>query len=376
MKAWPILLLVVAPVAIAAAVPKHKHSLKDLRRKEAIAHRKRAALAHQKHLIERKAHVVRGDIQSIDQEISDHLANIAKIRDRLARNRVQEKVLAKQLDVETKRLQVRSEQARERIREMYMQGDATLASAVVGSSSMGDLASRQFVFERVAQRDRQLFEEVKELRQNVVDKKTQVDQLAVQIKKDLADEQTAKAELQDERQDKSDALQDLKDQEGQIEQLLHELDQEDSEIESEIAQYEAGAGSGLVFHGRFMVPVFHARLASSFGMRYHPILHRMRMHTGQDFAAPWGSPIHAAADGVVVTCRYMRGYGNAIVVDHGSGLSTLYGHCSRIIARPGQRVSKGEVIALVGATGLATGPHCHFEVRVKGRPVNPMGYLR
>ena len=100
------------------------------------------------------------------------------------------------------------------------------------------------------------------------------------------------------------------------------------------------------------------------------------MHTGQDLAAPYGTPIHAAADGIVVTCRYMGGYGNAIVVNHGGGYATLYGHCSRIVARPGQRVRRGEVIALVGATGLATGPHCHFEVRINGRPVNPMPYLR
>jgi len=361
---------------IAAAPQHHKASLKDLRHKHAADKVKKDHLKATARKIIHKAKLVRGDIHSIDHQIGEHMKQISDIKERLATNEVQQKELGQQLKVETKRLAIRTDQARLRIREMYMHGEETLASAVVGSDSMGDLASRQFIFERIAQRDRQLFEEVKELRQNVFLKKNEVDTLVVQRRQDIEDEQTAEADLQDERQAKAESLQTLKNQEGEIELLIKELDKEDNDVIAQIQVYEAGAGRVLgPFHGRFIVPVYGARFSSGFGMRFHPILHRTRMHTGQDLAAPHGTPIHASAAGVVVSCSYMHGYGNAIIVDHGGGFATLYGHCSRLIARPGDRVRQGQVIALVGSTGLATGPHCHFEVRIGGRPVNPLRYI-
>ena len=353
----------------------HKHSLHDLRKQHAEKMAERKKLAAKKRLIEHKARAVRRDIHDIDQEISDRIAQIDQTEERLEQNQIQQKVLSRELDSDTQKLRVRSNQARMRLRQIYMHGNSSLASAIVGSKSLAEFASRKFVFERIAQRDRQLFEEVRELQQAVLRQKQKVDALVVQINKAIDDIKTEKAELQDARQEKADNLQDLKGQEAEIEQLIRELDEEDASVMSEIQQYEGTHVMGH-FGGRFMIPVFGARLASGFGMRYHPILHRTRMHAGQDLAAPSGTPIHAAADGVVIACRYMHGYGNAIIVDHGGGYSTLYGHCSRLIASPGQHVSRGQTIALVGQTGLATGPHCHFEIRINGRPVNPMKYLR
>ena len=113
-------------------------------------------------------------------------------------------------------------------------------------------------------------------------------------------------------------------------------------------------------------------VTSGFGMRFHPILHFARMHTGLDFGAAWGSPIVAAADGQVVVAGWTGGYGRAVEVAHGGGIVTLYGHMSGIAASPGQMVRQGQVIGYVGSTGLSTGPHLHFEVRMNGRPVDPM----
>lgn len=370
-------LLLLLPFALGAApAPKHK-SLKQLKREHASKKQQRRALAIKKHRIEHKAHVVRADIQEIDSQIGEQIQKLEETQARLHTNQALEKQLTVELDKDTAKLKERSEQARLRLRQIYMHGSSTLASAIVGSKSLAEFSSRKFIFERIAQRDRQLFEEVRQLQQTVLVHKQQVDKLIDRIKLDIDQEQSEKAELQNSRADKAAALQDLKDQEGQIEQLLQELDQEDASIQAQIQAYEAGVGRSMgAFHGRFMPPVFGARLASGFGMRFHPILHRNRMHTGQDFAIGYGTPIHAAADGVVISCRYTRGYGNLVVIDHGGGMSTLYGHCSSFVARPGQRVSKGQVVARVGATGLATGPHVHFEIRVNGRPVNPMSYLR
>jgi murein DD-endopeptidase MepM/ murein hydrolase activator NlpD len=117
-------------------------------------------------------------------------------------------------------------------------------------------------------------------------------------------------------------------------------------------------------------------LTSAFtSMRAHPILHLSRPHEGIDVSAPMGSPIQSPAAGRVVKAGWEAGYGNVVVVDHGYGLTTKFAHASKVDGRVGQAVKRGEVIAYVGNTGLATGPHLHYEVRVNGKPVDPLRYV-
>jgi murein DD-endopeptidase MepM/ murein hydrolase activator NlpD len=117
-------------------------------------------------------------------------------------------------------------------------------------------------------------------------------------------------------------------------------------------------------------------LSSAFSsMRSHPILHIARPHEGIDVTAPAGSPIEAPAGGVVRDAGWESGYGNTVVIDHGFGTVTKFAHASKILVRVGQRVSRGQRIALVGNTGLATAPHLHYEVHVNGRPVDPLRYV-
>lgn len=117
-------------------------------------------------------------------------------------------------------------------------------------------------------------------------------------------------------------------------------------------------------------------LTSAFSaMREHPILHLARPHEGIDVSAPMGTPIEAPAAGTIVSAGWETGYGNTIEIDHGFGLRTKFAHCSRLLVGRGQRVQRGQRIALVGNTGLSTGPHLHYEVHVNGRPVNPLRYV-
>jgi murein DD-endopeptidase MepM/ murein hydrolase activator NlpD len=117
------------------------------------------------------------------------------------------------------------------------------------------------------------------------------------------------------------------------------------------------------------------RFGSAFGTRMHPILKMIRHHDGIDLTAPRGTRIYATADGVVVQARYTTGgYGRKILIDHGFGYKTLYGHCYKILVEPGQKVKRGEVIGLVGSTGLSAAPHLHYEVWVNNRPVDPINY--
>src|SRR6476661_739159 len=117
-------------------------------------------------------------------------------------------------------------------------------------------------------------------------------------------------------------------------------------------------------------------LSSAFSaMRQHPILHLARPHEGIDVSAPMGSPIEAPAAGVVTDAGWETGYGNTITINHGFGIVTKFAHASKLLVKTGQRVARGQRIALVGNSGLATGPHLHYEVHVNGRPVDPLRYV-
>ncbi len=118
------------------------------------------------------------------------------------------------------------------------------------------------------------------------------------------------------------------------------------------------------------------RVASGFGYRVDPVYKTVKFHAGLDFSAPQGTPIYATANGVVRTAGNLgNGYGNHVVVNHGYGYETLYGHMFRVKVKPGQRVKRGEIIGWVGSTGKSTGPHCHYEVHKNGRPIDPVYFF-
>jgi len=118
------------------------------------------------------------------------------------------------------------------------------------------------------------------------------------------------------------------------------------------------------------------RIASGFGYRIDPIYKTVKLHAGLDFSAPQGTPIYATADGVVTTAgNTSNGYGNHVVINHGYGYETLYGHMVRVKTRPGARVNRGDLIGYVGSTGKSTGPHCHYEVHKNGQKLDPVYFF-
>lgn len=141
----------------------------------------------------------------------------------------------------------------------------------------------------------------------------------------------------------------------------------------------SGADVPFVGADGFCSPIgsgWESRVTSEFGNRIDPFTGKRKGHTGMDLAVPTGTPIRAALGGTVIVSKYNAGgYGYYVMIDHGNGLATLYGHCSKLLARTGQTVQAGDIIALSGSTGRSTGPHLHFEVRVNGERANPRAYL-
>lgn len=247
-------------------------------------------------------------------------------------------------------------------------------AVLLESQDFNEFLDRRYQLKRVYAADRVVLQELKQKAEAIETQKATVETQRNQVallrqqllsqKKLYEDEATQEQQLISRLKDRRDAL------EAAEAQLVQESEQLGALIRQKIA-----ASTGVVRGtGRFVFPA-NANISSGFGNRIHPILGYSRFHGGIDFAASYGSTIRAADSGRVIFSGWYGGYGQAVIIDHGNGLSTLYAHASRLFVSEGQTVQQGQSIAAVGSTGLSTGPHLHFEVRQNGNPVNPMGYL-
>ncbi|NNC76148.1 MAG: peptidoglycan DD-metalloendopeptidase family protein [Acidimicrobiia bacterium] len=180
-----------------------------------------------------------------------------------------------------------------------------------------------------------------------------------------------RVEVEDELTVQQGRLAQLEAEEAKFRDELDVLAAEQANIEELIAERARQAGSAP---GLLLRPV-PGPISSGFGPRLHPILGYTRMHTGLDMSAGQGDPIVAGADGIVILASYNGGYGNTVMIDHGGGMVTLYAHQSSLAVVYGQSVATGDLIGYIGSTGLSTGPHLHFEVRINGEPVDPAQFL-
>lgn len=365
-------LLLLFSVGAPLAQSKKTPNKKQLKTKLTTIRDKRKAAAQALHAVQKTIRVARVDIGQLDDRIDRVENRYHSAEEKLNAAHDEQIHLGSQLKVAEKDFAVKSEAARQRLKYIRMYGKVSFASALVGSRGVSDLASRTFVFRKIAAQDRKLFEDVKNLMTSIASKKKRSDQLVVEVKDLMVEQRNAHAELTERRQDKKEALNSLQGKAEDLAQYVRQLDQAESEVESAI-NANPGVFTGSR-PGKLAYPV-NARITSGFGMRYHPILHYTRMHKGIDFGASYGTTIHSAADGVVITAGRMSGFGNCIIISHGGGLSTVYGHCSAIITHTGARVKRGQPIGRVGASGLATGPHLHFEVHIGSKAVNPRSYL-
>ena len=193
----------------------------------------------------------------------------------------------------------------------------------------------------------------------------------------IAKQSTVKQMLSDKKNEIAGIQKDIKKNASKLSALEQAAADAARKKQEAASSYSSGAGASVVSgNGTFTHPCpGYSRISSYFGYREQPLAGASTNHKGMDFAAPTGTPIYAAAGGTVVSAGYSGKAGNLIVINHGNGLSTYYMHCHKIYVRAGQKVSKGQNIAIVGTTGNSTGPHLHFQVMSGGVPVNPLKYL-
>jgi murein DD-endopeptidase MepM/ murein hydrolase activator NlpD len=248
----------------------------------------------------------------------------------------------------------------------------------IGSGDMSEMLDRRYYVSRVFNVDSELLTQLRTAQEAVARERRALVTRRTELAEAHRDNALRVQRVAEEANEREELLKEVRKERTLQEQRLAELEEDSNEVqrslESELARRLAnprGFRDLGKWSGSLMRPV-PGRIASGFGARYHPILHYTRMHTGVDLSGGTGTPVRAAATGEVFSASWRGGYGQCIILLHGGGMSTLYGHLSRISVRPGQGVKRGQVIGAIGSTGLATGPHLHFELRRNGAPVNPL----
>lgn len=338
------------------------------------------------------------DIENLDAKIQVTSAKISTLESEIVRLNKDIAENQEKLEEAQVNLSENTDALRMRLREMYKRGNVNYLEVILNSRDIEELLRNNEIISSIARADRELIEFIQEQIDTIkeTEERLQIDKAKVSA---------SKAAVENERQSYQAAV-DAKNNymkvlESNLDLYKAEFEKAQSNwdaLDSEIARLqkeitaqkkaeEAAARRATRVHSNITVSSGprngqsytwplpgHYSISSPFGYRVHPILGYSKFHSGVDIPAPSGTPIVAAKSGTVIMSQLMSGYGNVVMVDHGDTV-TVYAHCSALNVGVGESVKAGDVIAFVGSTGLSTGAHLHFEVRVNGSPVNPLGYV-
>ena len=279
------------------------------------------------------------------------------------------------LKVLNKDFAVKRDQLAKRVRDIYINGQINYLDVLFGAKDFQDFFTRMDLLKRVIQQDYDLV-------QVVFAEKTAIETSQKELEKDKAAKEKLvvsaagrKKEAEKKQAAKQAIIDKMETDRATQERIINENLAASKEVEQMIRNSRYQPASPALSGGGALNWPLGGPITSPFGWRVHPITGASRFHSGIDIGGDYGDTIHAAGAGIVSYAGWISGYGYAVIIDHGGGISTLYGHNQALLVSEGQSVSQGQAIAECGSTGNSTGPHCHFEVRVDGEPVDPMGYL-
>lgn len=299
---------------------------------------------------------VKGQLDSVEDKISDNTELLEKTE--------------ADLKVKNRKLQ-------QRVRDIYINGQISYVDVLFGAKDFADLMTRMDVLKRIIKHDYDLIMKVKEEKATVENTRAQLEKDKAEAEVLVADAQAKKIKVEDKESEQQVLLDQAIYDRDTSERMYEEIMAASQEIANMIrrSQMSSAGYSGAPAGAGGMIWPISGPITSEFGWRTHPIFGTARFHSGLDIGGDYGMPIYAAASGTVIYAGWISGYGNAVIIDHGGGVTTLYGHNDSLNVSEGENVAQGQVIAMCGSTGNSTGPHCHFEVRENGEPVSPYGYL-
>jgi murein DD-endopeptidase MepM/ murein hydrolase activator NlpD len=296
-----------------------------------------------------------------------------------------------QLDAARKSLGLHDDLLKRRLVDAYEHGDLEYLSVLLASKSFSDFAERWEDLRLLIVANQRAVRERKIAEQHVSYAQTQLQSTQSALMQQQQEQTQARSQLDAlagerrnlvaaadaQRRHIASQVAEIEDlsasEEANLEALIRER-QAEIEAQREAARRAAGILGTQSAPGTLAWPV-SGTITSPFGYRQNPFGGGMEFHQGLDIAAPMGTTVQAASGGTVISAGWYGGYGNYILIDHGGGMATGYGHLSQIFVSAGQQVQKGQAIGAVGSTGMSTGPHLHFEVRIAGKPTDPAAYL-
>ena len=365
----------------ASQVDKINQELDKVRKEmSAATHNRNQAAQDRKYVLDMKAKTAQSitevmqQINSVSTQLGTVQAQIDDTEDKLQK-------AGADLEAAEERLASQDKLLQSRIRLMYSNGVVSYLDVLMSATSFSDFLDRLDSLQSILGQDREILDNHKQEKKLIAAKKQEIESSLADVKTMYAKLDDYHDLLMDKEKEKEVMVLKYNEKAQELEEISN--DQEDTLIKlaKKAADLEEQKKNVKTYYtgGKLAVPL-HAkwRLSSPFGMRIHPVTHVRKGHTGIDMAVPKGTPIYAAESGVVLVAQWWGGYGNCVIIDHGGGLWTLYGHIrdGGIKVEKGQTVKRGQKIAEVGMTGVATGYHLHFEVRVNEVPVNPLPYIK
>ena len=376
MKKRRLLVLVIAFIIVFSTVVQvYGDSIKDLKNQQQKIQSQIENTKKEIKAMQNKSKDVDNQIKEIDLRVANAASELQNVENQLEiiNLEIDDTLLA--LNEAEENIEEKIDTFNDRLRVMYKNGNAGYLEVLLSASNIKDFLSRQEMIQSIAEYDKELIKYMKEQRDIIEQNKIELEAKRASVEVTKSKLQARKRDLEKVSREKEELMGRLAQDIKEFEKEYDKLNNYAKEIESKIVKLQKNTGpySG----GKMEWPVSgHTRISSPFGYRIHPIFKVKKLHTGIDIPAPTGTPIAAAAAGTVVYCDWLGGYGKAIMVDHGGGILTLYGHNSAFVVSEGQTVSRGQTIAKAGSTGNSTGPHLHFEVRKNGSYVDPMPWLR
>lgn len=316
-------------------------------------------------------------LNNLNLKISTYEQEVSSLEENLERISKEIDDVTEKLNVIEETYNIQRDVLQNRLVALYEAGDIYYLDVLLKSNTISDFISNYYLIGEIAKYDNELLEsierqktQIEEIKQSLTERKESLET----IKKN---KEKTTISLENSKIIRNSYISKLTNDEKAMQEKIDKCQAELNSIDSAITLLTTlNIGEGYV-GGEFGWPApGYSTITSKFGMRIHPILKIARGHTGTDIAMPTGAYIVASNDGVVIKSEYSTtGYGNMIIIDHGGGITTLYGHGSERIAQIGQTVKKGDLIMKAGSTGWSTGPHLHFEVRINGTPMDAMEFL-
>lgn len=351
-------------------------------------------LQEQKEEVDKKLNETNEKLEYVKEELSSTMLKVQETEDKVLEYQkqvnelgVQIQELQTSIDEASKNLEIasqdynaKSDMLAERLVAMYEAGDTSYLDVLLKSSSLTDFLSRYYAIEELTKYDSELIERVKNEKNNIEQTRQKLENEQVEIRIIKAKNEQATIVLNNMKTLQQSYMDKLSEGEKKLQEQITEYKKEQEEIQAKILEATNVIVPNIQYTGGEMLwPVAASGtvITSNFGMREHPIQGIVKQHTGLDIGgAETGTPIVAAADGIVTYAGWLGGYGNCVMISHGNGVVTLYGHGNKVLTTVGKEVKQGETIMELGSTGNSTGPHCHFEVRVNGSYTNPLNYVK